>query len=122
MAYFSTKLTAIWTTVVLLLSATITANATPTCGHLHSHLPENMTPTALSPGAVSDIPMIELVLTACQKEQCQEFSLFYDPYRISLMTCMIVGQQEAARWKASHPKWEIKRWSCRLSLPGEEHV
>nr|MBA3325117.1 hypothetical protein [Paracoccaceae bacterium] len=36
----------------------------------------------------------------------------YDPYEVSLMTCMIAGQPEVARWQAAHSGWRVTRWSC----------
>jgi sensor c-di-GMP phosphodiesterase-like protein len=60
--------------------------------------------------------MIELVIAACllSATECREFKLLYDPYDVSLMTCMIAGQPEVARWQGEHPDWRVTRWSCDL--------
>lgn len=60
--------------------------------------------------------LIALVIAAClDAGKCRDFSLLYDPYEVSLMTCMIAGQAEVARWQEAHPDWRITRWSCGLS-------
>lgn len=62
--------------------------------------------------------MIALVIAACLgTEECRDFTLLYDPYSVSLMTCMVAGQPEVARWNESHPDWRITRWSCGLHDP-----
>jgi hypothetical protein len=59
--------------------------------------------------------MIELVIAACLATgDCRDFSLLYDPYEVSLMTCMIAGQPEVARWQAAKPDWQVRRWHCGL--------
>jgi hypothetical protein len=63
--------------------------------------------------------MIELFLEACRQDKCREVSLLYDPGEISLMTCLVFGQVEAAKWIASRPGWVVTRWSCRFGAPGE---
>ncbi len=68
---------------------------------------------------VAGFEMIELRVIACRAENCREVSLLYDAFEMSLMTCMIAGQQEAARWQSSNPAWEIRRWSCRFLGSGE---
>jgi len=55
------------------------------------------------------------VSIACLQGQCREFSRLYDPVEVSLMTCMIAGQAEVARWHQAHADWHIKRWSCGVS-------
>ena len=59
---------------------------------------------------------IELVISAClsMSGECREFRLLYDPYEVSLMTCMIAGQPEVARWQGAHPGWDVRRWSCGI--------
>lgn len=60
--------------------------------------------------------MIELIIAACLATgQCQESRLVYDASDISLMTCMIAGQTEVARWQQQHPKWQIRGWRCNLA-------
>lgn len=59
--------------------------------------------------------MIELVIAAClglSGTECRNFSLLYDPYDVSLMTCTIHGQQAVAEWHDTHPDWTVARWSC----------
>lgn len=58
--------------------------------------------------------MIELVVTACRAVECRDVSLLYSAYEMSLMTCMIVGQRQAAAWTAQNPGWSVQRWNCRL--------
>ena len=57
--------------------------------------------------------MIELLIAACLASGgCREVSLLYDPQEVSLMTCMVAGQREVARWQTEHPDWRIERWAC----------
>jgi hypothetical protein len=58
--------------------------------------------------------LIELLISACLagEPQCKEFSLLYDPREVSLMTCMMMGQAEMAKWQQEHPAWHIERWTC----------
>jgi hypothetical protein len=57
--------------------------------------------------------MIELVIAACLSSgECKESRLTYDAREVSLMTCMIAGQAEVARWQQQNPAWRIKRWHC----------
>lgn len=57
--------------------------------------------------------MIELLLLACLGgEDCRDFSFLYDPRQVSLMTCVVSGQARVAEWQASHPHWQVRRWSC----------
>lgn len=72
--------------------------------------------------SVGEIQMIELLVVACRQDNCREVSLLYDPYELSLMTCIIVGQQEAARWQSSNPGWKIRRWSCGFVSSTEKTV
>ena len=57
--------------------------------------------------------MIELVIAACLATgECKESRLTYDARDVALITCMIVGQPQVARWQQEHPAWQIKRWHC----------
>ncbi|MCE6949925.1 hypothetical protein LAZ29_03170 [Cereibacter sphaeroides] len=57
--------------------------------------------------------MIELVIAACLAgSDCREFRHLYDPYEVSVMTCMIAGQPEVVRWQQRNPGWQVRRWSC----------
>jgi hypothetical protein len=57
--------------------------------------------------------MIELVIAACLASgDCRDFALLYDSREVSVMTCMVSGQTEIARWQDSHPGWRVVRWRC----------
>jgi hypothetical protein len=57
--------------------------------------------------------VIELVIAACLAAgECRDFTLLYDPREVSLMTCMVAGQPEVARWQTEHPAWQVRRWHC----------
>ncbi|MBA3323956.1 MAG: hypothetical protein H0T41_01300 [Rhodobacteraceae bacterium] len=57
--------------------------------------------------------MIELLISAClMSGGCRDFPLLYDAREVSLMTCMVSGQAEVARWQASNPLWSVLRWRC----------
>ncbi|MFO1141025.1 MAG: hypothetical protein U1E59_01330 [Amaricoccus sp.] len=64
--------------------------------------------------------MLALVIAACLSNTgpCRNFQLLYDPQDVSLVRCVSVGQVEIARWKESHPKWAVRRWSCGYLKPG----
>ena len=60
--------------------------------------------------------MIELLIAVCiASGDCREVSLLYDRREVSLMTCMIAGQREVARWQADHPGWRVERWQCAIA-------
>ena len=60
--------------------------------------------------------MIELVIAACLSAgECREYRLTYDARDVSLMTCMVAGQTEIARWHAEHQGWRVKRWHCGIA-------
>jgi hypothetical protein len=57
--------------------------------------------------------MIELVIAACLASgECRSVPLLYDAGEVSLMTCMVSGQAEAARWQARNPAWTVTGWRC----------
>lgn len=66
--------------------------------------------------------MIELLIKACvlpahlssPEPECRDFSLLFDPHEVSLVTCMTQAQPIIARWNASNPQWEVKRWQCDM--------
>jgi hypothetical protein len=63
-----------------------------------------------------EVDMIELVIAACLATgECRESRLTYDARDVSLMTCMIAGQPQVARWQQEHPAWRIKRWHCGIA-------
>ncbi len=64
--------------------------------------------------------MIELLIAACLTSvECRDFPLLYDSREVSIMTCIISGQTEVARWQLSHPEWHIVRWRCSVASEGE---
>ena len=57
--------------------------------------------------------MIELILIACllkEPGRCERHWLPTDP--MSMMECMVTGQQYLVRWTESNPGWRVRRWSC----------
>lgn len=70
----------------------------------------------------TNFAMIELLVEVCRGDTCREVSLLYDAYQMSLMTCMVMGQHEAARWQAANPAWRIRRWSCRFAQTAEKSI
>ena len=59
--------------------------------------------------------MIELLIAACLATgDCREVSLLYDPHEVTLLTCIMSGQAEVARWQAQHPAWQVQGWRCGL--------
>lgn len=56
--------------------------------------------------------MLELLIIACLNGHCREFSQLYDAAEVSMLTCMMSGQTEVARWHAANPGWQVERWSC----------
>lgn len=64
--------------------------------------------------------MIELLIAACLPSvECRDFPLLYDSREVSILTCIISGQTEVARWQLSHPEWQIVRWRCSIASDGE---
>ena len=65
--------------------------------------------------------MIELLIAACLAQvECRDHSLLYSAHDVSLMTCMVAGQAEVARWTTRHPLWTVERWECRFAGDGEQ--
>jgi hypothetical protein len=63
--------------------------------------------------------MVHLVLTFCMlawQTHCTEERPIED---MSLMACMVQGQQVAQEWLADHPKWMLQRWRCEQNVPRE---
>ena len=70
-------------------------------------------PPARTDVAADQPVLIELAIFACLRDvNCRSFSLLYDAYHVSLLTCMIAGQREIAAWSARHPHYVVRRWSC----------
>jgi hypothetical protein len=61
---------------------------------------------------------IQLVLTFCmlawQTHCTEERPLIQN---MTLVGCMVEGQQIAQDWLASHPKWTLNRWRCEHNVP-----
>ncbi|SNR37733.1 hypothetical protein EYF88_05590 [Paracoccus sediminis] len=58
--------------------------------------------------------MIELLFVSClsaEPASCRDRSLIFTD--MSVMTCMIHGQQEIAKWLARYPKETVREWICR---------
>jgi hypothetical protein len=65
--------------------------------------------------------MIELMIVACLgSSECRDFPILFDAREVSLLTCMMSGQSEVARWQSVHPQWEIVRWRCNVAGAGRE--
>ena len=61
--------------------------------------------------------MIELLIAACLSSastECRDFSLLYDPYEMSLISCTLHGQQHIAQWRETHPEWTVVALDLRL--------
>jgi hypothetical protein len=62
--------------------------------------------------------MIEIVVAVClidDPSRCKDVRLSFIADSVSPMECMMNGQLEAAKWLESHPKWQLKRWSCGIA-------
>lgn len=63
-----------------------------------------------------DDQMIELLFVTCLSvapATCQDRSLLFTD-DVGLMTCMIRGQAEIARWLETHPREKVREWKCRI--------
>lgn len=59
--------------------------------------------------------MIELFFVTClatAPDQCRDRSLLYAA-ETGVMTCLMMGQAELARWAATHPNETVTQWKCR---------
>jgi hypothetical protein len=73
-------------------------------------------PLLAKPHQGMEQPVIELVIAACLATgECRETRLTYDARDVSLITCMVTGQAEIARWQQQHPRWRVKRWHCGIA-------
>ncbi|WP_295043549.1 hypothetical protein [uncultured Paracoccus sp.] len=67
--------------------------------------------------------MIELLFISClsvEPATCQQRSLLFTD--VSVMTCMIHGQQEIAKWQKGHPRETVREWKCRGAVVGEANI
>ncbi|MDP5307637.1 hypothetical protein [Paracoccus spongiarum] len=59
--------------------------------------------------------MIELFFVTClmgEPEACEDHSLLFEMQN-GLFSCMLQGQNELARWVATHPREVVREWKCR---------
>jgi hypothetical protein len=64
--------------------------------------------------------MVHLVLTLClmaAQQQCRDDRPLLED--MSVMACMMRGQQIAEEWLEDHPKWVLSRWRCEGNVPRE---
>jgi len=62
--------------------------------------------------------MVHLVLTVCMmawQAHCADERPILE--EMTMMACMIEGQQVAAEWVEEHPKWMLARWRCEQNVP-----
>lgn len=67
--------------------------------------------------------MIELLFISCLSAEpaaCRQQSLLFTD--MSVMTCIIHGQQEIAKWQQGHPKETVREWKCRNAIAGEARI
>lgn len=67
--------------------------------------------------------MVELLFVACLSADptaCQERSLVFSD--VAPRTCVTGAQPELARWVEAHPRYAIRRWTCRSVRPGETAI
>jgi hypothetical protein len=56
--------------------------------------------------------VLELVMTVCliaAPGECRKERIAFEG---SLLACATAGQFAAAEWIATHPKWQLSRWTC----------
>ncbi len=56
--------------------------------------------------------MIDLVLVVCLSGAPLECRRERLPFEGPVYACAVHGQQVAAQWAESHPKWRIAGWRC----------
>ncbi len=67
--------------------------------------------------------MVQLVLIFClaaSPASCREERPVVE--QLSLMTCMVQGQQIAQELLADRPKWMLSRWRCEQNVPRERPI
>jgi hypothetical protein len=60
--------------------------------------------------------MIELALVAClvsDPSTCKDVGLTYSGESVTPMQCLMGAGPEIARWTDEHPRWTVRRWTCR---------
>lgn len=66
--------------------------------------------------------MIELFFVTCliaDPKVCQDHSLLFQPQN-GLFSCMLMGQNELARWVETHPREIVREWKCRYATQERE--
>lgn len=67
--------------------------------------------------------MTVLTIVACLATgECREFERLYDARQVSVMTCIVAGQAEVARWRRHHPRWRIRSWRCARRRQSEHEA
>lgn len=64
--------------------------------------------------------MIELAFIAClgtAPAACEDRAMLFTDMTVA--ACLSGAQPQLARWASEHPRWRIRRWSCRPA--GREH-
>jgi hypothetical protein len=60
--------------------------------------------------------MIELALVVClaaDPTKCKDVGLVYDGESVTALQCVMRAPPEVAKWVDEHPRWQVKRWTCR---------
>ena len=60
--------------------------------------------------------MIELVVAVCfldDPTRCKEVSLVNAEEGMTSHQCMMGAMPEIAQWVDTHPRWQLKSWTCR---------
>jgi hypothetical protein len=60
--------------------------------------------------------MIELLLVVClidDPAKCKDVGLTYVAESLTPMQCLMQAQPEIAKWIDVHPRWQVRRWTCR---------
>jgi hypothetical protein len=62
--------------------------------------------------------LFTILLVACLgglDHQCREFALTTD--QITERGCIVVSMPALAIWQQTHPRWTLRRFTCRLDKP-----
>jgi len=65
--------------------------------------------------------MVHMVLTFCMmawQTHCTEERPYTET--LSLIGCMVQGQQVAQDWLNDHPRWMLKGWRCEQNVPRQQ--
>jgi hypothetical protein len=60
--------------------------------------------------------MLELALVVCltaDHSKCKDVGLNYAAESVTPHACMMGAAPEIAKWADAHPRWYVKRWTCR---------